>query len=68
VEEEFSGRVKKESGGYCGKGIPEEAYLLELGWYTKEVIVIYVQYKRYGEKRYYVEKNMRQRMIKDRQR
>ena len=68
MEEEFSSRVKKESGGYYGKEVPEEAYLLELGWYTKEVIVTYVQYKRYGEKRCYVEKNMRQRMIKDRQR
>ena len=23
---------------YCGKGVPEEAQLFELGWTTKEVV------------------------------
>jgi len=53
---------------HCGKGVPEEAYLLELGWYMKEVIVTYVQCKKYREKRCHMEKNRRQGVIKDRQR
>jgi len=34
----------------------------------KEVIVTYVQYKRYGEKGCHIEENRRQGVIKDRQR
>jgi len=34
----------------------------------KQVIVMYMQCKRYGEKGYHVEENKRQGMIKDRQR
>jgi len=58
----------KRTKEHCGKGMPEEVRLLELGWYMKEVIVTYVQCKRCEEKGYYVEKNRRQRVIKDRQR
>ena len=53
---------------HCGKGVPEEAHLLELGWCTKEVIVTYVQCERCGEKGCHVEKNRRQEVIKGRQR
>ena len=35
--EELRKRAKK----HCGKGVPEEACLLELEWCTKEVIVTY---------------------------
>ena len=48
--------------------IPEETCLLELEWCMKEVIVIYVQYKRCREKEYHVEENRRQGVIKDKQR
>ena len=60
--------MRKKAEEYCGKEVPEEATLLELGWCIKEVIVTYVQCKRYGEKRCHVKENKRQRMIKDRQR
>jgi len=42
--------------------------LLELGWYTEEVIVTYMECERYGEKGCHVEENRGQGVIKDRQR
>jgi len=60
--------LRKRAKEHCGKGVLEEACLLELGWCTKEVIVTYVQCKRCGEKGCHVEENRRQGMIKDRQR
>jgi len=53
---------------HCGKEVPEETHLLELGWCIEEVIVMYMQCERCREKRYHVEKNKRQEVIKDRQR
>ena len=53
---------------HCSKGIPEEACLLELGWCMKEVIVTYMQYKRYREKECHMKENRRQGVTKDRQR
>jgi len=41
---------------YCGKGVPEEAQLLELGWVT-EVVVSYLVCKRYGNRGCHVENN-----------
>jgi len=41
--------------------------LLELGWYTKEVIVSYVECKRCGQKGCQVEENRGQEVISDRQ-
>ena len=52
---------------YCGEGIPDEACLLELGWYTKEVIVSYVECKRCRRKEYHIEENRKQRVTSDRQ-
>jgi len=60
--------LTKRAEEYCSKGVLEEACLLELEWYMKEVIATYVQYERYGEKGCHVEKNRRQGMIKNRQR
>jgi len=48
---------------YCGKGVPEEAQLLELGWMTKEVVVSYLVCERYGEKGCHVEDNRGQGVI-----
>ena len=42
---------------HYGENIPDEACLLELGWYMREMIVTYVQCERYGEKGYHVEEN-----------
>ena len=49
--------LRKKAEEYCGKEVPEKALLLELEWCTKEVIVIYVQCKRCGEKECHIEKN-----------
>jgi len=51
---------------YCGEGILDEACLLELGWYTKEVIVSYVECERCGQKGCHVEENREQGVISDR--
>jgi len=60
--------LRRRAKEYCGKGVPEEVRLLELGWCTEKVIVIYVQCERCGEKRCHVKKNRRQGVIKNRQR
>ena len=52
---------------HCRKGIPNEVCLLELEWYMREIIVTYIQCKRYRKKRYHIEKNRGQGVIKDRQ-
>jgi len=48
---------------YCGKGVPEEAQLLELGWMTKEVVVLYLVCKRCRERGCHVEDNKGQGVI-----
>jgi len=53
---------------HCGEGILDEACLFELGWYTEEVIVMYVECERCEEKGCHVEENREQEVIKDRQR
>jgi len=52
---------------YCDKGIPKKTHLLELEWCIEEMIVIYVQCERCGEKECHVKENRRQEVIKDRQ-
>ena len=52
---------------HCRKGILDEACLLELGWYTKEVIVLYVECERCGQKECQMEENRGQGVILDRQ-
>jgi len=48
---------------YCGKGVPEEAQLLELGWMTKEVVVSYLVCERCRERGCHVEDNRGQGVI-----
>ena len=48
---------------YCGKGVPEEAQLFELGWTTKEVVVSYLICEGCGERGCHVEDNRRQGVI-----
>jgi len=60
--------LRKKVEEHCGKGVPEKACLLELGWYIEKVIVIYVQCKKCKEKGCHVEENRRQGVIKNRQR
>lgn len=59
--------LRKRVEEYCGKRMPKGVYLLELGWCMEEVIVMYMQYKRCGEKKCHVKENRRQAVIKDRQ-
>jgi len=48
---------------YCGKGVPEEAQLLELGWMTKEIVASYLVCERCGERGCHVEDNRGQGVI-----
>jgi len=59
--------LQQKAQEYYGEGIPDEVCLLELGWYTKEVIVLYVEYERCRQKGYQVEENRGQGVISDRQ-
>jgi len=52
---------------HCEEGIPDEVCLLELGWYTKEVIVSYMECERCGQKECHMEENREQGVISDRQ-
>ena len=51
--------MRRKAEEHCNKGVPEKAYLLELGWCMEEVIVTYVQCERCGEKGCHVKKNRR---------
>jgi len=51
---------------HYGESIPDKVCLLELGWYTKEVIVSYVECERYEQKGCQVEENRGQGVISDR--
>ena len=59
--------LRQKAQEHCGEGVPDKAYLLELGWYTKEVIVSYVECERCGQKGCQVEENRGQGVILDRQ-
>jgi len=52
---------------HCRVGISDKAYLLELGWYTKEVVVLYLVYKEYRKQGCHVEENRGQGVISRRQ-
>jgi len=60
--------LRKRAKEYCGKEVPEEAHLLELGWCTREVIVTYIKCERCGEKGCHVKDNKEQEVIQDKQR
>jgi len=59
--------LQQKAQEHCEEGIPDEACLLELGWYTKEVIVSYVECERCGQKGCHMEENREQGVISDRQ-
>jgi len=46
--------LRKRAEEHCGKGIPEEVQLLEIGWMTREIVVSYLTCK-CGEKGSHVE-------------
>jgi len=57
--EELRKRVEK----HCGKGVPEEAQLWDLGWCTREVVVSYLACERCRNQGCYVEDNRGQGVI-----
>ena len=59
--------LQQKAQEYCGEGIPDKICLLELEWYIKEVIVLYVKCKRCGRKGCHIEENRKQRVTSDRQ-
>jgi len=54
--------LRKRAEKHCGKGVPEEVRLLEIGWMTKEIVVSYLTCK-CGEKGSDVEDNRGQGVI-----
>ena len=59
-------QLRKRAEKHCGEGIPEEAQLLELGWYVLGIIVIYTNCRRCRRKGSYVEDNRGQGVLQDR--
>jgi len=54
--------LRKKAEEHCGKGVPKEVQLLELGWMTEDIVVSYLTCK-CGEKRSHVEDNRGQGVI-----
>jgi len=54
--------LRKRTEEHCGKGVPEEVRLLEIGWMTEEIVVSYLTCK-CGEKGSDVKDNWGQRVI-----
>jgi len=55
--------LRKRAKEHCREGVSEKAYLLELGWYTREVIVSYLTCEKCGSQGYHVEDNREQGVI-----
>ena len=48
------------------ENVPEDAWLLELGWMTGKVIVTYIEYRWYRKKGIYWEDNRGQGVLRER--
>jgi len=55
--------LRKRAEEHCRRGVPEEAQLLELEWYTREVVVSYLTCERCGSQGCHVEDNRGQGVI-----
>jgi len=55
--------LRKRAEEHCGRGVPEETQLLELGWCIREVVVSYLTCERCRSQRCHVEDNRGQRVI-----
>jgi len=55
--------LRKRAEEHCGKGVPKEIWLFNLGWMTEEVVVSYLVCIRCGEQGCHVEDNQGQRVI-----
>jgi len=49
--------LRRKAEEYCGRSIPKEVCLLELGWYAEKVIVSYLTCKECRSKGCHVEDN-----------
>jgi len=56
-------KLRIQAEVYCGKGVPEEARLLELGWMKKEVVVSYLVCEGCGEQGCHVKDNRGQGVL-----
>jgi len=54
--------LRKKAEEHCGKGVPREVRLLELGWMTEDIVVSYLACK-CREKGSYIEDNRGQGVI-----
>ena len=59
-------KLRKKAEEQCGKEVLEEAQLLELGWYTLEIIVTYNECRGCGRKGSYTKDNKGQGVLQDR--
>jgi len=55
--------LRKRVEEHCGKGIPEEAQLWDLGWCMREVVVLYLACERCRNQGCYIEDNRGQEVI-----
>jgi len=55
--------LRKRAEEYCGKGVPGEVRLLELGWCMEEVVVLYLTCEKCGGQECHVEDNRGQGVI-----
>ena len=66
VQQEWRGssieELRKKAEEHCGKGVLREVRLLELGWMTEEIVVLYLTCK-CGEKGFHIEDNWGQEVI-----
>jgi len=56
-------KLRKRAEEHCGKGVPEEAQLWDLGWCMREVVVLYLVCIRCGEQGCHVKDNRDQGVI-----
>ena len=55
--------LRKRAEEHYGRGVLEEARLLELGWYIREVVVLYLTCEGCGSQRCHIEDNRGQGVI-----
>jgi len=55
--------LRKRAEEHCGKGIPEETQLWDLGWCMREVVFSYLACERCGNQGCHVEDNKGQGVI-----
>jgi len=57
--------LQQRAQEHCEEGVPEEAHLLELEWYTQEVVISYLVCERCSKKGCHIEENRGQEVISE---